>query len=603
MTIGSVLVVLAFAPAPQDAEASPLERNYTGAEAVTAPADPQMPPRDPAPRPSGSDGVEVVQPSREIGPADVDGTQLEVLLDDDGPEPPAPRARPVPRILTTMAGPYPGEQAIHWNAARTFSFVPGLQVRTRIGTVSEFRIDEDDNLYDEGAFVGGRVRWRPVFGLGRRQAVRIIGMVDLANGRWTPRGSGDPVISEILEDGQPPQPWDMRVADVRELYLEWTTKYGQLRAGQMSFTWGLGLLANDGNNMDRFGDLKFGNDADGSIQERIVFGTRPLALTGGPGKDVVMAVGADLIYRDPNADLLEGDLAGQGFVVVRYEPEARPGNWIGAYGVYRHQKSGDDGDLYPDDDLLEVGVVDLAGQGFKVLREKLALVGAFETVAIAGRTTFASGEYEELQVLQGAAALHGYIGNPRTWLAGFDAGWTSGDAHPEDQEINDFRAAPGFNAGLLLFDYVLGWQTARSEIRSRDPNLSGVPPNGTQHIPTEGSVTNAIYLQPKARWGLREIFEVWGGPLLAASAVPVIDPVSTRLNGGVPTNGLGGQSDHRYLGTELDLGIRGRYGLKNVWLQGGIQAGVLFPGAAFDDARGDDDGAIWGTWFRAELRY
>jgi hypothetical protein len=516
-------------------------------------------------------------------------------------EPPA-RSEP-PRVLTTLYGHPPHEQAKLHDRSGAFSFVPDLQVRTRVGAVSDFTIDRLGNRYDEGLEVGGRVRWRPVFGFGRREQVRVIGMIDAASGRWYPSSARDPIVRDIVENGQSPVQTSLREVDPRELYVEWTSRAGQLRLGQMSFTWGLGLVANDGNNMDRFGDMKFGDDGDGSIQERILFATKPLAPTGGPGKDLIVALGADLVYRDPNANLLRGDLAGQAIAVVRWQPEEHPGNWIGLYGVYRNQKSREDDDVYPGDRDLEVGVVDVAGQGFTFVRPRLALVGAFEAASIFGRTTFARGDEDSHRVLQGAAVVRAYIGNPEVWLAGFDGGVLSGDANPDDDQINDFSAAPGYTAGLVLFQYYEGWQSARSQRLAEDPALLGVPPNGTQYIPTNGSVTNAVYAHPKARFAVRERFEVWGGPLVAAAAVPLADPYVTRLNGGDPSNALGARSERHYLGTELDVGARGRYQFHKVWMMLGVQGGVLFPGVAFVDPADRHDDPIWAGWVRAEIRY
>ena len=601
-----VFLHLAAAPAPEEL-ADPSARDYAGEDAVPAPATateitPSEVDRDEAEAPEPLAGV---KPSAVVRPSDGDLPPAVIL--DAQSFPPGPDARvipkPVPRILTTIDGWYPGEEAKVRAKGRYVVFYPGVQVRSRVGAVNSFTLDDDGNTYEEGTELAGRVRWRPVLGLGRKEKFRLVGMLDLANGRWAPQSAGDPIVQEIFDRGQPPIPTSLRIVDPRELYLQWRLRYGQLRLGQMSFTWGQGLLANDGNNMDRFGDMKFGNDGDGSIQERIIFGTKPLARRGGPGKDVIFALGADLIFRDPNANLVEGDLAGQAFLVVRWEPEDKPGNWLGAYAVYRRQKNADDGDIYTDDDLLEVGVADFAGQGFRYFRPKLALVGAFETAVIAGRTTFQSGDRRQHQVLQAAAALRGYLGNPKRWLAGFDAGWASGDANPDDAEVNNFHAAPGYTAGLLLFQYYQGWQTARSEIQATDPNLAGVPPNGTQYIPSRGRVTNAVFIQPKARYSLFEKFELWGGPLIAASAVPLNDPVDTQLGGGASTNALGGAVERQYLGTELDLGVRGRYGFRNFWLQAGLQGGVLFPGGAFVNAAGNRDPAIFGGWFRAEIRY
>lgn len=619
----ALAIALAFVlqepPAGSDA-AAPAPTGETGDAAAAPPSEPAA---EPAAEPIDDEAVgpadpPIAEPTHEPAaePA-VDSTpvtppvpvaQYPDPAPDPGPDavalaPGAPPPPEPPRVLTTLYGHHPDELAKLRNARGTFTFVPDLQVRTRVGALSEFRIDRFGNQYAEGVEVGGRVRWRPVFGFGRREQVRIVGMIDAANGRWVPRSSSDPVIEDIIDEGQPPIQTDLRAVDPRELYVEWTSRAGQLRVGQMSFTWGLGLVANDGNNMDRFGDMKFGDDGDGSLQERILFGTKPLALTGGPGKDLIVALGADLVYRDPNANLIEGDLAGQGLAVMRWEPAHRPGNWIGAYAVYRRQKNADDGDVYPDDDDLEVGVLDVAGQGFVYARPKLALIGAFEAVTIFGRTTFARGDFDSHRVLQGALAVRAYLGNPKTWLAGFDGGLFSGDANPDDDQINDFSAAPGYTAGLVLFPYYEGWQSARSARLAEDPALLGVPPNGTQYIPTEGAVTNAIYVHPKARYALLERFEVWGGPLLAASAVPLADPYTSRLNGGDPSNALGGRSERRYLGTELDLGARGRYQFHKVWFMVGVQGGVLFPGVAFVDADDAHDGPIWAGWVRAQVRY
>lgn len=514
---------------------------------------------------------------------------------DDGPTQP-------PRPLTTITGHPPDEINRLHAAGGQITFTPDLAVRARLGAVSEFTLDRDGTQFTESAYSSGRVRWRPVLAFGERENVRIVGMLDIANGRWAPRESASPEVQEIFDDGSPPIPTDVRLVDPRELYLEWTTRAGQLRLGQMSFTWGQGIVANDGNNMDRFGDLKFGNDGDGSIQERILFGTKPLAPTGGPGKDIIIALGADLVYRDPNADLRQGDLAGQGIMVVRWEPEDRPGNWLGAYGAYRRQRSRDDGDVYPDDRDLAVGVLDFAGQGWRQ-SGKVAVLGAFEAAMITGRTTFASGDRNEHRVLQFGSAVRGYIGNPESWLVGFDGGAMSGDANPDDREIGDFEAAPGYTAGLLLFPFYRGWQSARAQLAAEDPDLVGVPPNGTQYVPTGGSVTNAIFIQPKVRWAIKERFEVWTGPLLAAAAVPVVDPYASRLSGGDAVSSLGGTPRGRGLGTELDLGLRGRFTLGPVWVMAGLQGAVLFPGRAIVDEDGGGDRPIVGGWFRTEIRY
>ncbi len=607
-----IALVLALAPGAsppteggtaQVAE-EPLARDYEGPRSVGAePGGLDAPPDAPAPT------LAAMPPAAIRSRAD--GSVAPAMFVDVQGYPPrshaAARHLPPPRTLVTIDGPILDEQAELYTRKGTVSFRPGAQVRTRMGAVTPFRIDAAGNRVGEGLTVAGRVRWRPELSIGPRDRLRIVGMLDVANGRWAPGSTEDPVVADIADHGQPPIPTEpgggLGIVDPRELYLQWTSKYGQLRFGQQAFGWGLGLVSNDGNNMDRFGDLKFGNDGDGSIVERVMFATRPLADMHTTARDLVVAIGADLVYRDPNANLVEGDLAGQGILVMRWQPRRSPGAYFGGYIAYRGQRSADDGDDVEGDDRLQVAVVDLAGRGYRYLRPELALLGAFEGALFVGRTTFLRPDRDQHRVLQAGLVARGFVGNPKGWLAGLDAGWLSGDANPDDDQLNTFDAAPGYTAGLLLFPYVRGWQTARSARRAQDPLLVGEPTAGAQYLASEGRVGNVVFAHPKARWAFAERFELWGGPLLAAASAKMLDPLAARLAGGAPTNALGAAVDSRLLATELDLGLRTHYGFREFWVQAGVQAGVLFPGQALADPAGDRDGPIYGGWFRLEARY
>ena len=70
---------------------------------------------------------------------------------------------------------------------------------------------------------------------------------------------------------------------------------------------------------------------------------------------MAIGLGGDLVFRDERVQLTRGDRAWQGLVVVRYDSSKNPGNSIGGYAVYRTQRNIDDGDVYPDDEDLEVG--------------------------------------------------------------------------------------------------------------------------------------------------------------------------------------------------------------------------------------------------------
>jgi hypothetical protein len=620
--LGALLA--AFESPPEDGEAPPGAPG-TEAPAIEAPATEPPGPRDdlpttielvppeaPAPEPAPAPAPEPA-PEPAPAPASVPGPATSQPM-------PGP-ARREPRLLETMQQFRAEEVAWVGNRRDDFRFVPGIQIRNQVGWVSAYQLDREGNRWNEGVLDMGRVRLNPRFQFGTRQNIEIVTQIDAVRGRWAPEGSSDPAVQDVIDPpadnrvalGQPPEGHTLRFVDPRHLYLQWTSSIGQLRLGQMGFTWGLGILANDGNNVDRFGDLKFGDDGPGDIYERILFGTRPFSSLGPAGRAWVLAIGGDLIYRDEHTELLQdrdrdgrlkvGDLGGQAIFVLRWQPEATPWNWVGAYAVYRTQRNADDRDVYPNDGRLEVGAGDVAGQGVHWLRDDLQLIGGFEGALIGGRTTWARNENGTHRVLQGGAAARAYLGDAEKWLVGFDAGYASGDRNPSDQWITGFAFDAGHTAGLVLFQQVLAWRTARSEILATNGELSGVPLNGTQFIPSRGSVTNALYVHPKARWGFRERFEVWGGPLIAAAPVPIADPYATRLGGGTPTNSVMGDGNKRYYGTELDLGVRARFDLRNLWLQAGVQGGLLLPGAGLANEVGDNESVVGALWLRTEIRY
>lgn len=538
-------------------------------------------------------GIEFIEPSPadEPTPSPAKPQPEGVVQTGSGP--------PIPRVLSAIERNPPHEVATLGQGI--VSFEPGVQIRNQVGYTSPFTIDRRGARYDDGAFTTGRFRWNPRLHLGR--VVDIVGMLDLVNGRWAPVGSDNAVLDEIIEDGQPPGRTRLRLADPRELYLELHTRFALVRLGQQSFTWGQGILANNGNNVDRFGDMRFGDDGPGDIYERLLVVSRPFAGMRGKIRNLAIGLGGDLVYRDERVDLLAGDLAGQALFVMRYDSPNTPGNSIGGYAVYRRQRTIDDDDVYPNDDDLEVGAFDITGQGTLWRHDKLQLIGAFEAALIAGRTENARDERGDHTVLQGGAAVRGYVGDHDRWLVGFDAGFASGDGDPDDRFINNFTFDQGHTVGLVMFNPVMGWRTARSEFLATDPELTGVPSNGTQFIPTRGGVSNAIYIHPKARWAFRERLEVWGGPLLAAAPTPIVDPYAAQLNGGQPTTSLGGDGHRRFYGTELDLGVRGRVPLRNLWLQAGLQGGLLLPGPGMANASGNAGGPIGAVWFRTEIRY
>ena len=94
--------------------------------------------------------------------------------------------------------------------------------------------------------------------------------------------------------------------------------------------------------------------------------------------------------------------------------------------------------------------------------------------------------------------------------------------------------------------------------------------------------------------------EVYGGPLFAFSAQPLIDPFSTKLQGGSIRNALNAEPGD-YLGTEIDFGFRLRKLLGTTELTAGAEVGYLLPGSAFKSGTGQDQANVFGA--RAILEY
>ena len=94
----------------------------------------------------------------------------------------------------------------------------------------------------------------------------------------------------------------------RYLYMDWETPIGLLRVGQMGFSWGLGIVANDGDTPTVFGDYRYGD-----LVRRVMIATRPLGRTN----PLVVALAGDWVATDLLADYERRDeLAFQGILAA-----------------------------------------------------------------------------------------------------------------------------------------------------------------------------------------------------------------------------------------------------------------------------------------------
>jgi hypothetical protein len=341
----------------------------------------------------------------------------------------------------------------------------------------------------------------------------------------------------------------------------------------------------------------FGDVRRGAIVERLLFATRPA------GKDTpfVIALAGDLVYEDARAELLEGDRALQGVAAVRWEDE----RWnLGVYGVFRHQErdreSVDARTPFTED--LTVAAIDLAGAfNADVPGTDAYLYGEMEAAFIAGSTTMvrtidltATGDEEDIVTFGGAAkigtvllATDGHGKRFGRFAASVEWGYASGDADPYDGVTRRFSFEQNHNVGLVLFDQVLAWKTARAATIAQDPSIVNRPAPGLQFLPSEGSVFGAQYINPTLVVRPESWLDVKAGAVVAQTTADFVDPYHAGALGNY-ANYDGGDESRHDLGLELDVGADARlYLTEHFLINAGVEAGVLFPGGAFDDEDGN----------------
>lgn len=382
----------------------------------------------------------------------------------------------------------------------------------------------------------------------------------------------------------------------RQLYMEYRSGIGVFRVGQQTSKWGMGLLANSGDEPTVFGDYERG-----SLTQRALFATTP----AGKGTPLTVVLAGDIVFEDNTADLIDDDdraYQGVGALLWRTKPAE-----IGFYGVLRHQErdGASTGELTPYTEELTVGVFDLAGKFHAPVPGADAFVfGQFEVAAIFGDTTFvrtafpqpidptSARDEEEIQSYGGAAKLgftHVTGEGDDAWgdvVGEVEWGYASGDADPADGKTRRFTFDANHNVGLVLFDHVLRWKTARAATIAQDPDIVNRAQPGLQFLPSKGGIFGTTYVNPRVVVRPQSWVDLKLGAVFAQTTADFVDPYHFGALGNV-ANYDGGDSDRHDLGVELDAGFDARLGVDRLThVQIGAEGGVLFPGGAFEDENG-----------------
>jgi hypothetical protein len=417
------------------------------------------------------------------------------------------------------------------------------------------------------------------------KSLEVIGQIDVPRGFILGQDTRDVgAAREPLNETQP-----LKVAP-RWLYVNWMTPIGLFRVGQQPSDWGMGILANDGDHPTLFGDYR-----GGSIVERVLYATRP----AGRDSPFNVAVAGDLVFKDPNADLTNDDVAWQGVLAAFYENKHQ--DMVGVYGVYRDQHRDAAGVGTPFTERTRVGVVDSAGKfNAKIPGGTGHVFGSYEVAYVFGKTSYVRtlsetvNNQEESVSQLGAAARLGAVttsgqGDHRwgSFVASIEWGWASGDADPNDGTQRRFTFDPNHNVGLILFNEALAWKTARAATIAEDPALSARPMPGTDLLPSNGGIFGATYLYPTVVVRPMPQLDLKAGAVIAQTTADFVDPVALGVQGRFQNYDGGNPLGHG-LGLELDAGFEYRLALDyNMTLQLGAEGGVFFPGDAFANQAGD----------------
>ncbi|MBN8612256.1 MAG: hypothetical protein J0L92_16800 [Deltaproteobacteria bacterium] len=363
---------------------------------------------------------------------------------------------------------------------------------------------------------------------------------------------------------------------LRHLYLEWRSPIGVFRLGQMGFSWGLGLVANDGETRPVFGDYRYGD-----LVRRLFFATRPL----GENSPLTIAAAFDWVAWDLLADFERpcpsgqgqcGDLAFQGVLAGLYE---EGDDRFGAYVAYRTQKNwlNDTLDVFVADAFAQVHVEEPTGGRILLAGELMLAQGR---TSITRTITHPDAEVQQLLF----AAQVGRVATDLDVI--LEGGYASGDSNTEDGVERRATIDPDHRIGLVLFPEVIAWQTARAAWLAQSPDTFGRASRGAELIPTNGGVSGSFYFFPHATFRPIPELDVRLGGVLAWSSTDVVDPYRQRAFGRA-TNYRGGDPTRRDLGVEIDASVNGRIPLSDlVRLELGLEGGILFPGGAFDDENG-----------------
>lgn len=389
--------------------------------------------------------------------------------------------------------------------------------------------------------------------------------------------------------------------EVNYLYADAMLPIGLLRVGRQPLNYGATINAHDGGRHNRWGVSQYSDGVD-----RILFGTKLNEIVN------TLRYGAD---HTPDTSLDRGVILGMFYDFMKHDNIARTDDDLRQMGL-NLQWLVDEADWFGLDwqgFQASATFVHLRNDRFnsRIYGFPLAFQTGVNNVDL--RLQFSHLRGETTEISEGFAALtnarvqtqqmrgYGAQGVVDVHLGpvtlSLEGNYASGDANPRAGDpITSFSFARDMNVGLLLFEHVLAFESARSVgvglENLADADVDSFP---LTEIQSDGRFSNAIAIFPQIYVDMLKTAEhnlfARAGVLAAWSATPdgVVDAVQTALNdvgGPIENSALNfhGGTPGRFYGTEVDLQLGYRLRDNFFWT---VEGAVLFPGEALHDENGD----------------
>jgi hypothetical protein len=373
---------------------------------------------------------------------------------------------------------------------------------------------------------------------------------------------------------------------IRRIYGELSLPFGLVRIGRQPTVEGMALLVADGDGRTN----RFGTSGDGDSVDRILFATKPLeGLKPEAERDTSRERGLFLLAfydRVAQAEVrtFGDDLHGVGTGLQLKEPRPDLGTDLRADAFYAHR--------WESEFDTSIHIVTLRGMA----RAGKLSAGA-EAVHIRGATREVSDALSLINndpVVRQTVSQWGARAVVRwdepVWTAYVELDFASGDRNPNPgSELNQLYFAEDANVGLLMFERIVAFESARSSAAGVELlRRLGARTYPSERVDTEGSFTNALAIFPQFDLRPTRDLLLRAGVLLAWAPTGLVAPLETlKVRDGTEieddlVNFHGGRPGNFY-GTELDARIEWKF-LDHFLFD--LEGAILFPGDALEDENG-----------------